>query len=356
MEETPEATPKAEPPTSHEFRVPNIGGVEPSERKIAAELYKDPGGQAVVQLVWKGATSPIFEFSKKYSTWKDAEMVFSSLLSELKKVESYIDVDPGRAKENVEKLLDEYRGKSDTPHAGAEVGTKTMSVLEIDNGWNIISKQGKLEVSFSDDFLKKALSRFNPINDTPVNLSEQVYSTSSRQHCGTDNFVVSYWKKVNTSEGNIIRNAALVSRIGGSSYFVSGITVDEYNTLCTALTPNPKHYGIAYDSVTSSWFRDQVDIKASAKEVVAMVVERLSGSPEEIAEYDKLKKNKEDAPMTDMPKDEKSPKEDEEESLPLSDAEATAPLPESGEPPAEDKNLEQDLAEMIGLTKKAESK
>lgn len=343
----------AQPPTSHEFRVPNLGAAEPAERKISAELYKDPSGQAVVQLVWKGATSPVFEFSKKYATWKDAEMVFSSLLKELRQVESYVDVDPARAKENVKKLLDEYKGKSDTPHAGGDVGSRTLSVLEIADGWNIVSSDDRLSVSFSDTFLKKALAKFKVVEGVPAGSPEQVYSTASRQHCGTDNFVISFWKKVNTADGNIIRNAALVSRIGGSSQFVSGVTIDEYNTLCTALTPNPPHYGIAYDSVTSSWYRTSVDIKSNLRELVAMVVERISGTPEEIAAYDANKKGKAKEEPLSEEKPEKKKKDD--ESLPLEDEPAapeSAPL-KDGELPSEDAALEDSLADMIGIQKAA---
>lgn len=347
--EQPEQKPaEAQPPTSHEFRVPNLGAAEPAERKISAELYKDPNGQAVVQLVWKGATSPVFEFSKKYSTWKDAEMVFSSLLKELRAVESYVDVDPARAKENVKKLLDEYKAKSDTPHSGGEVGTKTMSVLEIADGWNIVSGQDRLAVAFSDEFLKSALSKFKAVDAAPTTSGEMVYSTASRQHCGADNFVVSFWKKVNTADGNILRNAALVSRIGGSSHFISGITADEYNTLCSALTPNPAHYGLAYDSVTASWNHSSTNVKENLREVVALLIrERMSGTPKELAEYDKLAKG--DKAAADKMVDEEVAPKEKEESLPLEPAaESAAPetAPVSEEAPTGD-SLDEELADLL---------
>lgn len=343
----------------HGFKVvdpfaPDQKGGAPMVRRIKAEYYEDPqSGSAVVQLGWEGTTPPVLEFYKKFSSAKDAEAVFSSMLKGLRQIESYVDTNPDKAREKVKELFDEYKGQSDVMNSEpAGAGSQSNSSLdtELSVGWNILNKKGKLVVGFSDEFLKNIFSSYKEAGSEPIQPSEIVYSTASRIHCGADNFVISYWRKVKTADGNIVRNAALISRIGGTSHFVTNVPAEDYNLLCAALTPDPIQYGIAYDGVTSTWYK------------TAAVVERYFSDPNHPEELDRildyLGKGKKKPEMA--PKEEKGEKKDkkekseeekklddlleagpesEEESLPLAE-EKTAPMEEmQGAPEDELANL-----------------
>lgn len=340
-----------EPPVSHGFSIvdPFAQG-DNTIRKIKAELYKDPeSGAGVVQLSWEGTTPPVMEFEKKYASAKEAEVVFSSMLEELRKVESYVEADPAKAKEKVKALFDEYKGKSDKlPSGGSSGGAGSEKSLNssLADGWNIINKEGKLVVDFSKEFLTSAFSGYKHADSLPTQQGEFVYSTSSRLHCGNDNYVISYWRKVQTADGNIVRNAALISRVGGESYFLTKVSADDYNLICAALTPDPLHYGISYDSVTGKWYK------------TAAVVERYFSDPNHPEELDRildfLGKGKKAKPSEEIPGLEKSKKEEKpekeekpketEESLPLGGIEETKPLGE-GEIP--EGTPEEQLAELL---------
>jgi len=338
---------------------PSQKGGTPLVRRIKAELYEDPeSGTAVVQLAWEGTTPPIQEFYKKFASAKDAQNVFSSMLKELRQVESYAAANPALAKEKVKELFDEFKGQSDPMHTSPSEGTGTRTNtslhLELATGWSILNKQGQLVVSFSDDFLTNIFSNYKEVASEPTQHGELVYATSSRPHCGEDNFVASYWRKVKMADGNIVRNAALVSRVGGESFFATNVPVEEFNLLCAALTPDPIQYGIAYDSVTGKWYK------------TAAVVERYFSDPQHPEELDRIldylgkgkgkkaeepkeeKKDKKDksdeeAKLDDLLKEE--PEKGDEESLPLAGEGETAPLDEAGSP-------EDDLMNL--LKKKAE--
>lgn len=341
-----------EPPVSHGFSIidPFAQG-DTTIRKIKAELYKDPeSGAGVVQLAWEGTTPPVLEFEKKYASSKEAEAVFSSMLEELRKIESYVEADPAKAKEKVKALFDEYKGKSDklpsggsSGGAGSEKSLNSSLHLEIAKGWNILNKEGRLVVDFSESFLSDIFSNYKVAESLPTCPGEFTYITSSRQHCGNDNYVISYWRKTETTDGNIIRNAALVSRVGGESYLLTGVSLENYNLICTALTPDPIHYGISYDSVTGKWYK------------TAAVVERYFSDPEHPEELDRildfLGKGKK-KPAEDLLAPEKAPKKEEkeekpskeEETLPLGGVEETAPLGEGAE---QGGSPEEQLAELL---------
>lgn len=367
-EETGQSIPTTGP-REHGFKVvdpfaPQQKGGAPMIRRIKAEFYEDPdNGSAVVQLAWEGTTPPVLEFYKKYSSAKDAENVFSSLLKELRQIESYVDTNPAKAKDKVTELFDEYKGQSDimnaTPAAGTGTRTNTSLHLELAPGWNILNAQGKLVVGFDSEFLKNIFASYKVNDCEPVQSGELVFSTSNRLHCGADNFVASYWRKVKTSDGNIVRNAALISRVGGESYFVTCVPQEDFNLLCAALTPNPIQYGIAYDSLTGRWYK------------TAAVVERYFSDPNHPEELDRIldylgkgKKPKEEPKKEDKKdKKDKSDEEkklddllkegpaDEEKSLPLSGEGETAPFAES---PTDSKGApEEDLMSL--LQKKASS-
>lgn len=313
-------------------------------RKLKAELYADPNGPSVVQLSWDGTTPAELEYEQKFSTSRDAELTYSELKKGLNNVQSYVKVDPTRAKTLGKELLEQYRGKSDPIKSSPSVGTRTNTSLhlEIKKGWDILNKQGRLLVAFTDEFLSDLLSSYKPVSSIPSRSGEMVYTSSSRQHCGLDNFIVSYWRKADTDDGNIIRNAAMISRVGGESYVVSGISTEDYNILCAALTPEPNQYGIAYDSVTGCWYK------------TAAVVERYFSDPNHPEELDRILdylgkgKAKKAEPEERPEKKEKAEKEEKketsedkkldellegtspsEESLPLAGEGETVPLGEA---------------------------
>jgi len=341
-------------PREHGFKVvdPFAPGKadQPMVRRLKAEFFEDPeSGTAVVQLGWEGTTPPVLEFYKKFASAKDAEVVFSNMLKELRQIESYVDTNPDKAKAKVEELFDEYKGQSD-PMVGAPgegTGSRSNSSLhtEIIKGWEVINKEGKLVVSFSDDFLTNLFVDRQEVSAAPVREGEYVYSTASRPHCGADNFVVSYWRKAQTSDGNIVRNAAMISRIGGETFMVGGMPLEEYNILCAALTPNPSHYGISYDSVTGQWIK------------TAAVVERYFSDPNHPEELDRILdylgkgkgKKSEEGPKKEKAKEEEPKSAEEkklddllneepkvEESLPLAGEGETAPIGNDTEASPED--------------------
>jgi hypothetical protein len=311
------AAPTTQGPREHGFKVVDPfapgKGTESMIRRIKAEFFEDPeSGTAVVQLGWEGTQPQVLEFYKKFASAKDADVVFSEMLKQLRQIESYVDTNPDKAKEKVTELFDEYKGQSDpmVSAPGEGTGSRSNSSLhtKIADGWEVINREGKLTVHFSDDFLATVFANYKEASATPVSSGEYVYSTSSRPHCGADNFVISYWRKAKTSDGNIIRNAAMISRLGGETFLVAGIPMEEYNTLCAALTPAPEHYGISYDSVTDQWVK------------VAAVVERyFSTTPEELDRIlDYLGKGKKGPAEEAMPKKDKKEKEEK----PKSDEEA----------------------------------
>lgn len=349
-------------PREHGFKVvdpfaPEQKGGSPMVRRIKAEFYEDQeNGSAVVQLAWEGTTPPVLEFYKKYSSAKEAEVTFSALLKDLRQIESYVDVNPGKAREKVKELFDEYKGQSDimnaTPAAGTGTRTNSSLHLELADGWNILNKQGKLVVSFEGKFLQNLFAAYKSEGSEPIQPSELVYSTAGRLHCGADNFVVSYWHKVKTADGNIVRNAALLSRIGGESYFVASVPIDDFNTLCAALTPDPIQYGIAYDSLTGRWYK------------TAAVVERYFSDPNHPEELDRIleylgkgKKKSEEKPEKEDKKEKKDKSEEEKklddllkeepeekESLPLANEGETVPI----ENPTDSKGApEEDLMSLL---------
>jgi hypothetical protein len=330
-------------------------------RSVKAEYNEDPeSGTTVVQLGWEGTQPPIPIFYKKFASSNDARMVSSEMLKELGQIASYAETNPDKAKTKAKELFDKYKGQSDPIMSapGEGTGSRSNSSLhtKIADGWEVINKEGKLSVSFSDDFLANVFSKYKEASATPVSPSEYIYSTATRPHCGTDDFVVSYWRKAKLSDGNIIRNAAMISRAGGETFLVANIPLEDYNTLCSALTPSPAHYGISYDSITGQWVK------------TAAVVERYFANNadelDKILDYlGKGKKAPEEAKPEKKEKGEKKPSDEEkkldellgeplpgesktEESLPLAGEGQTAPMGGGSN--------EQDLADL--LKKEAEKK
>lgn len=318
---------------------PGKGEVSPV-RRVKAEYTEDPeSGTTIVQLGWEGTQPPIPIYYKKFASSNDAHLSHSKMIKDLTQVASYAETNPDKAKTKAKELFDKYKGESDPLMSAPGEGTGSRSNsslhMEIAKGWEIINKEGTLSVSFSDDFLANVFSSYKEVSATPITSGEYVYSTATRNHCGTDNFVVSYWRKAKTADGNIVRNAAMISRAGGETFLVANISLEDYNTLCSALTPSPTHYGISYDSITNQWVK------------VAAVVERyFSSSPEELDKIlDYLGKGKK-APAEEEMKPEKKEKKEKpgeedkkldellneapdkgvEESLPLAGEGQTAPI------------------------------
>ena len=328
------------PSTKHEFSIidPKAPG-EAQVRQMQASLYEDPRtGKGVVQLAWSGTTPPLYEFEKEYPNRADASVAFGKMLEELRGIEKISD--PAIAKEKVAELFDEYKKKTDSPRTGHSEKVVNTSLAD---GWNIIEKEGKLVVDFSDDFLMGVLADHKVADSMPIQPAEYTYSTASRLHCGSDNFVISYWRKTQTSDGNIVRNATLISRVGGGSQLVTGMPLTTYNLLCAALTPNPKHYDISYDSVTGKWHKtaNAATFLTSTPEELQMVLEYLGKgkkppkSEEALPELEPEKKGKE----------EKEPKAG-EESLPIG-GEGTTPIGEGGMEAAGEGSPEEQLMDLL---------
>ena len=317
-----------EPPRKKDFTLimptatKNAQGAFPTH-KLVVKIDPIPSW-AAVSLKWEGNVS---EWEKKTSP-REAEMLFNTAMEGCQRASSLVEVDPERAQEELVTTL-KLLGPSDAlAHGGSSSGAGSeKSLLKIAEGWNVIEKEGKMSVDFSDDFLTNVLKDYKVQDSEPVQPGEIVYSTASRPHCGSDDFVVSYWRKVKTADGNIVRNASLVSRMGGKSFFVSGISVDGYNELCSALTPSHKHYGISYDSVTGRWIKT-----AGEKDVV---IERVFFKTVDDAikwkqEAEGKKKGEESPePIEDKGKEEKDGEAAEgTESLPIG-AEESLPVSES---------------------------
>lgn len=223
---------------------------------MRAEFYGDPAGISVVSLKFADLPPGEFETYQEFENSDKAKLAYDTMVGKLTGISSIANAQPEDAKKQLTELMDTLKGISEfTPAEGT--GTRSNSSLHqtIAEGWNIIEKKGELQVEFSKDFLSTLLSSYKAVDSIPNHIGEVVYTTSSRQHCGADNFVVSYWRKASTEDGNIIRNAALLSRIGGESYIVSDMPREDFNILCASLTPEPKMYGIKYDSVTGTFYK-----------------------------------------------------------------------------------------------------
>lgn len=284
-----------DPSTKHEFSVvdPLAPGKEPLSRKIEASLYEDKeSGTAVVQIKWVGVADPAgLIFEKKYSNFAAASAAFGDLLGKMRKVSEIPD--PDVAREKVSELFDEFSKATDPLRTGHSTKVVNTSLTD---GWDIVEKEGKLSVEFSDEFLGSVLKKYAAQDSDPIQPGEMTYSTSSKLHCGSDNFVVSYWRKVKTADGNIIRNAALVSRIGGKSFFVKNIPLKDYNLLCAALTPAHGHYGISYDSIAGKWIKTAnfAAFLASKPEEIQMILDYLKGGAKPEGELELKPKGKEE--------------------------------------------------------------
>jgi len=302
-------------------------------------LIAAPGaGHSAVTLSWKDGDTL---YTKNHETAEDAAMDYTTKLATLKKLEKDAN-NPGTAgrvsrKEDVKKAikaeLDKWKAMSD-PFKAQGTGLRGNSSIheEIVAGWNVIEKTGQLHVEFSEEFLSTILTKFKKEASIPNHIGEVTYSTSSRQHCGSDNFVVSYWRKATTEDGNIIRNAAVVSRIEGESHVVSGMSMQEFNTLCASLTPDPKHYGIKYDSVTGKCHK-----------TAGALVEFFWNTVEELQAWIDSKKGTASAAPMDLPPLDEEPKKKKKDKDADKDADKdtaamdalleSAPIPGAGEGP-----------------------
>ena len=313
-----------------EFNVlrPKAVGAEASKLVVSLEQDNDSGH---VSVFWDG-TLPEGSIKEYYLKlpWIEAEVKYNGINSKLAEIEA-LKVNPENAKLQLGEYLAELRpsGEASDPNP-RDVGPRTNSSLI--EGWDIIEKEGKLLVRFSNEFLSKLLTQFKKAYSEPTQAAHSTYSTGTKQHCGNDNFVISYWGKVETADGNIIRKAILIDRLGGEKHFVSGVSPKLYNDLCSLLTPAAMQYGIEYDSITGQWIQ---------KTAASIMTFNATGE-----ELDKIlgqgKKS------TDAKKDlagieeEAEPEEEDAKSIPFDEGQAgeTSGLPEGDEPTGEDKALD----------------
>jgi len=259
-------------------------------------------------------------YEKKHDLPQEAESDFKKLSERLTAIKrgALVEGLEGATAEQIDSLIEEYRKRSDQlPDTNpADTGSRTQTSLA--PGWNIIDIEGRLLVAFSHDFLKKSLDKFKKALSGPIQPPETIYNTSSRPHCGLDDFVVSRWRKVKTADGNIVRNMVQIDRIGSSvPIIIEKVSNEIYNRICSNLTPDAAEYGIAYDSVTGKWFK------------VAKVVMRTLwfDSVAEVKEYQEgeVGKSPEGEKLEGKPPPETKPFEELMEEMPEGSAEESLP-------------------------------
>lgn len=225
-----------------------------SENKDGGESRKD----YMVGMYWNSLEGDLFQ--KTYPSEEAARMGYTSLQERLKKVESISGTDPEKSSELMKDLLEDYKMEADPLAQGKTYNPKTMSSLQntILPGWEIINSDGRLLVKFSPDFLKASLRKFESLSDLPAVRPEVIYSTATRLHCGVDNYLVSRWRKALTKEGNIVRNIIQIEKenAGERVHFVlKNVSDDQFDTICSSLTPDQGQYGLNYDSITGLWYK-----------------------------------------------------------------------------------------------------
>lgn len=349
-----------------EFSIPAYGDNQ-QRALVTLTPDMDTGGAELSVQIGTGIelAAPADEpFRKKYSSIVEAETKFQYIAQEGDEIEALLGGNPDAAEQRWNALKENLAGESDASYSVPHSLTNSDLHTEIAEGWTIIERKGELLVNFSNEFLSNALSEFKAISSFPTQSTESVYSTGTKQHCGLDNFVVSYWGKVSTSDGNIVRHALLIDRIGGDKYFVAGVNIDFYNKLCTLLTPNPIDYDMTYDSITGKWTSGlnlKTSLKRKALEVIWNTKRTEDGStetsiklsPKDSAErkevMDMLKGNVKPEDVLDKDKTD-APDKSPEESIPFE--EGTSEKTESlSQPGASEPGPSID--EILGLKKEA---
>ena len=237
-----------------------------NEKKLDSEKQADH----VVGLYWKDMGGESDLFSKSYSDSDEAKEAYDNLKKELTDIQTAAQTDVKKAKELSKTLFDKNKLISnpniDVTAPGS--GSKVMTTLhEFTKGWKVVaSEDGKPHVYFGFDFLEKALRKFEPVIDLPVQKPEIVYHTTTKEHCGLHNYVVSYWKKTLTKEGNIVRNVVqierndfndLTSQYEGECIRIvrKNISPEQFDVICSSLTPTFVDYGLLYDKDTGKWIK-----------------------------------------------------------------------------------------------------
>lgn len=241
--------------------IPDPKATSEETKEITVELFIDESnqekGKYEVQLYWAAPAGDRGKlYQKDFKSAGEATLRYNELKKNLQDINALAQTDMSKAKELASDLFTGMESTSDqiiTEPSGRPAANSSLH-QEIVKGWEIINKEGKLLVGFSEEFLNNSFRRYKRPLGEPIQPSERVYSTTTKLHCGVDNFIVSYWGKVKTSDGNIIRNAILVERFNTSeNYFLSGVSKNDFDIICESLTPDPISYGLSYDSITRRW-------------------------------------------------------------------------------------------------------
>ena len=202
---------------------------------------------------WKGDAQGRSLFSKKCKSIEEAQSLFDGMEVQLHKIDTLSSVDPAIAAEQTQDFFKGVAGFAQPAEVEKTFDNHTMSSFV--PGWDLVSSPNCIQVKFSDDFIKTALRKFKVASENPLGNPHASYSTDSRTHCGADNYTVSYWSRALTPEGNILKNIITVTRVGNStpSVVMHGVSFDNFNQVCSSLTPDANQYGLQYDSVTAKW-------------------------------------------------------------------------------------------------------
>jgi hypothetical protein len=273
------------------FQVPDLQAANKEARPLVLFMdasqdkssdEQEPPLKCEVGAFWKGDSQGRSVFSKQCKSIEEAQRLFDGMETQLHKIDALHSVSPDIAAAQTE---DFFKGVQS--FATPEEVTKTFDSHTMSSfvpGWDLVSSKNQIKVKFSDEFLKVALRKFKVATENPLGNPTSSFSTDSRTHCGTDNYTISFWSRAYTLEGDILRNAATITRVGNATptLILEEISFKDFNQICSSLTPDANQYGLQYDSVTAKW------TKTSGKAVIQNI---FFESREDLEDFWKNTKN-----------------------------------------------------------------
>src|ERR1035437_1798514 len=242
------------------FQVPDLKASNKEARPLvlfmdASKDQSDTEGSQNCQVgaFWKGDAQGRSLFSKQCKSAEEAQQLFDGMEVQLHKIDALQAVSPEIAAEQTEDFFKGVQSYTAPEEVSKTFDNHTMSSFV--PGWDLVSSKNQLQVQFSDEFLKVALRKFKVATENPLGNPDSTYITNTKGHCGKDNYVISSWAKANTSEGNILKNVVTITRVGNStsSIMLERVAINDFNQICSSLTPDATQYGLTYDSVTTKW-------------------------------------------------------------------------------------------------------
>jgi len=329
------------------FQVPDLQASNKAARQLVLFMdaqqdkssdEQEPPLKCQVGAFWKGDAQGRSIFSRDCKSVEEAQQLFDGMEAQLHKIDALHSVSPEIAAEQTSDFFKGVQAYTSPQEVTKTFDNHTMSSYA--PGWDLVATKNQIRVSFSDEFLKKALAKFKIANENPLGNPHSSYSTDSRVHCGLDNYTVSYWSRAYTPEGDILKNAVAVTRVGNStpSVVLEDVPFKDFNQICSSLTPDANQYGLQYDSVTARW------TKTAGKAVIQNI---FFESVSDLEEYQKNTKNVGEGAKKELlkgPKGGEAPESEEEklepapsisledimkdEGLPEGEAGKSAPAPE----------------------------